>query len=214
MATIQQSASRWFECWRNPTEFFCLARQQGALIPPSKHLPTYFREAYVAGLFARILHEHNPCSVRLVPTKEEPPDFQLKQNENTLGFENVIADKPDRKMWEDHAKWDAILKIGGIIPTEKSAERRKYMSEAIPKRVEEKITKYQKKQINMSKINLLIYLNTGPALSEKEMVHLTEPYKDNFQSIWMLCGSDAVRAWPERQVLSAQQDPFECTRVG
>ena len=64
--------------------------------------------------------------------------------------------------------------------------------------------------------SLLVHLNIGQVLSNSgmllsgdEMAELTKPYRNRFQSIWILCGIDAVGTWPERKVLRAIRDPFD-----
>jgi hypothetical protein len=111
-------------------------------------------------------------------------------------------------MWEDHRKWDQTLKSGGMVHTETSIERRQVL-EVIPKSIEEKIAKYTARKLDISEMSLLVYLNISPQFSVGEIVAWTEVYKDNFQSLWLLCGGNAVRLWPEPQrVLRAQHDPL------
>jgi hypothetical protein len=150
MTTIEDDP-RWFECWRNPVEFFRVARQQGALIPLCKALPKHLREAYVAGLFAIILNDDNPCTVRLVPKAEEPPDFQIKQHDTALGFENVIADRLNRPIYAEHRKWNETLKSGGVVHTEKSAERWQVL-EAIPERIQKNLKDTTKRKSTFLKL--------------------------------------------------------------
>jgi hypothetical protein len=54
---------------------------------------------------------------------------------------------------------------------------------------------------------LLIYTDDGRVLSAEEMARLTKPWKDCFDAIYLLCGMDAVMAWPTRRVLRGKK-PF------
>jgi hypothetical protein len=45
----------------------------------------------------------------------------------------------------------------------------------------------------------------GASLSCEEMKRLTEPAKDCFAAIYLLCGMDVVRAWPDLGVLRGEE---------
>jgi hypothetical protein len=112
-------------------------------------------------------------------------------------------------MWEEHRKWNETLKSGGVVHTETSAERWQVL-EAIPERIQGKFKDTRKGKSTYFQIDLLVYLNISSQFSLSEVVHRTETYKDNFQSIWLLSGGNAVRVWPSpQQVLTAQHDPLE-----
>jgi len=111
-------------------------------------------------------------------------------------------------MWDDHRKWDKTLKSGEIVHTETSVERQQVL-EAISQRIEEKFVRYKKREIDTTQINLLVYLNISPKFLVEEIASYTKAYKETFQSVWLLSGGNAVRVWPEQQVLSTQHDPLE-----
>jgi len=201
----------WFECWRDPSNFFLAARHKVASIPYSEAIPNYVSEAYVAGLFACVWTQHRECTVRLVSKQCRFPDAQLREGNIARDFEIVIADKKNRRMFEEHKKWSDILKTGQIPASESSTERQAQAREAIPRVCDQKVAHYlgSKNSDKQVKAELLIYLNAGAVLSVDEMVQLTQPYQNKFQSIWLLCGIDAVRTWPKRKVLRAAENPFE-----
>lgn len=196
----------WFEEWRDPREFFRAAMQSVESIPLTKALPQHIRDAYVMGLFARIWNDHRPCEVRLIPESQQFPDGQLRDGSSTLDFEITIADRRDRRMFDEHRQWAAMHARGQLRKTASTPARQKHAREAIPRRCAEKAKHYASSAA--ASTNLLIYVNLGPVLSGDEMVRLTRRWKSNFASIWLLCGADAVQTWPTRLVRRAMTDPF------
>jgi hypothetical protein len=204
----------WFECWRDPEEFFCVAWEQILLtrcVPPQ-----YIRDAYVAGIFARISHYYTRCQVRLCSKQVEFPDAQLREGEHTIDLEIVIADKRDRPIWKEQKEFRQIYKLGEFPPIDCPEKRRNDLLEAIPRVVKLKAERHYNPQPN-----LLVYLMiaqtplvSSPLMTVDEMAALTEPYKNNFKSIWILSEKEHVRAWPERKILAlpTDQDPFDCSK--
>ena len=207
----------WFECWRDPKEFFCAAWQQ--IKPITKSAPPQnVREAYVAGLFARIWNYNNSCEVRLIPD-DRFPDAQLHDSEHMINFEIAIADRKGRPTWREQKKWAEMFNRGEFVPADSPEKRRADAQEAIARIVKQKVEHYLHHRIAMvpNNANLLIYLMTshaitepGPVIPIEEMETLTAPYKNNFEAIWLLCGREDVRVWPRREVLRPppDQDPF------
>jgi hypothetical protein len=50
-----------------------------------------------------------------------------------------------------------------------------------------------------------------PLITGDEMAGLTESYKNDFKSIWIVSEKEHVRVWPERKILALPtgQDPFD-----
>jgi len=107
----------WFECWRDPPEFFTTAHCKILSIPLGLSVPNYLGEAYVAGLFARIWSDYSECKVRvrLIPRPDQFPDSQLDDAGNILDLEIVIADRKERRMFAEHAEWER-MRLRGEIP--------------------------------------------------------------------------------------------------
>jgi len=168
------------------------------------------RDAYVAGLFAEIWEDHHRCEVRLVPALDQFPDAQLREASAPMDFEITIADKHDRRMFAEHREWAEMLKRGQSPPVEDTKSRQESAREAIPRVCQEKVRRYfgAPHSDGLVQANLLVYVNLGAVLLPNEMVKLTEPWRKNFLSIWLLAGSDAVCTWPALQILKAVQDPF------
>jgi len=203
MPTTVATAWKWFEPWRAPGEFFDAARHSGELIPRTKAIPQYLRDAYVAGAFARIWNEHSRCEVRLVAKSEKFPDAQLRVDGAPLDFEITMADKKNRPMWEEHRLWAAMFAEGKVPSGERPVAQRAYAREAIPRVCAKKAGKHYAGQ---RPTHLLIYLNVGSTLlTAEEMARLTQQWKENFESIWVLCGMDAVEVWPTTCVLRGKE---------
>jgi hypothetical protein len=137
----------WFECWKDPIEFFRTAHQQILASPISKSIPNYLGEAYVAGLFARIQNDHRGCEVRLIPERDRFPDAQLKESGKIIDLEIVIADRKDRRMFAELAELERMRLCGEIQRVRISGEeetqlRQAQAREAIPRVCRKKVIKY------------------------------------------------------------------------
>ncbi len=170
-------------------------------------------DAYVAGLFARIRNDHRSCEVRLA--EGDFPDAQLRDTEGTLDLEITMADGKDRQMAAEHRQIRELRERGEVptLPIDRERDRG-YALEAIPRVCAQKVKKYLGSEQSDLQVpeTLLIYINfstlADPILSDEEMVKLTEPWRHNFPSIWLLCGASIFRAWPSPQTLSALTDPI------
>jgi len=199
--------SKWFEEWREPRVVFRAAHKgilacYGADTTPPQHL----RNAYVAGLFACIWQDAcGPCEVQLVPESEQFPDAKLKTGSTVLDLEVTMALGANKKMFKEWREGRAKAKRGEIVYSESTEQRQANAREAIPRVVGEKAGRHYTAS---PKLTLLVYADDGRALSPKEMAELTEPWKDCFRDIYLLCGMDAVRVWPTRCVLSGKEPPW------
>lgn len=170
-------------------------------------------DAYIAGLFARIWNDHQSCKVRLVPSNF--PDAQCRDDNATLDLEITMADRMDRQMALEHRRLREARERGDITsqPIDRDGDRT-YALEAVPRVCSAKAKKYLGKEISDQRVevDLLIYLNfstlAGPVLTHEEMVDLTKPWRNNFRSIWLLCGARVFRAWPSPRTFAANTDPF------
>jgi hypothetical protein len=170
---------------------------------PDKTPPQYLREAYVGGAFARIRRDdRGPCEVRLV--EEQFPDAQLRDKRVRLDLEIAMALTQDKQMFKEWRELRAKFAQGEFVPAETSEQLQASAREAIPRICEQKAAKYY---AGSRRTSLLILVGAGPALSAQEMARLTEPWKDRFEAIYLLCGMDAVIAWPELSVLKGKE-PF------
>ena len=204
MPTTATIPREWFESWREPGDFYRAAdKGLEAFFQVDETPPHYLRDAYVAGAFARIWRDAQaPCEVRLVPKEEQFPDAQIRAGSKTLDFEITMADKRERPMFKIWRKLLAMYKRGQGAPVESVEEKRASAREAIPRVCAQKAAKHY-----TGRPNLLVYVNAGPVLSVAEMARLTEPWRGDFESIWLWCGVDAVCAWPTIQVLRGKE-PF------
>jgi hypothetical protein len=135
----------WFECWRNPSEFFCAASAQVKPITENDP-PDYLRDAYVAGLFARRWNYHNRCEVRLIAAQDRFPDAELRElregHNHPMKLEIAIADKLDRRIWQEQKEWAEMYKRGESLPVDSPAARREQAREAIPRICKQKVKHY------------------------------------------------------------------------
>lgn len=196
----------WFEGWREASEFFDAADQGvKSYFIADKTPPQYLREAYVAGLFARIWRDdRGPCKVRLVFEEEKFPDAQLKAESTNLGLEVTMALKKGKRMFKEWRELRVKTQRGDIVLAETRERRQASAREAIPRAVGQKANKHY---AGGAPTTLVVYSDDGRVLSAEEMARLTEPWKDCFAAIYLLCGMDAVMAWPKRCVLRGTK-PF------
>lgn len=208
----------WFECWRDPAQFFCTAWEQirqAGNVPPQ-----YLRDAYVAGLFARIWNCHERCEVRLFAEPDRFSDAQLRTEHHTMNIEIAIVDKQDRRTWAEHREWVEMSKRGEVLPADSPEQRFDNAREAIPRILKKKVGHYLgNSAAKMGSVHLVLYLMQGqtpivsdPVITADEMELLAKPYNGRFESIWVLRGIENVRLWPERKILAATpgHDPFDC----
>ncbi|MCH8098090.1 MAG: hypothetical protein IID53_13540 [Proteobacteria bacterium] len=197
---------KWFEEWREPGRFF-RAADEGVKIffVADKAPPQYLREAYVAGLFARIWRDDGgSCEVRVVPEREKFPDAQLRAGDASLNLEVTMALREGKRMFKEWRDLRAKAKQGEIVLAETSEQRQASAREAIPRVVGQKADKHYAGQ---APTTLLVCTDDGRTLSAEEMARLTEPWKDRFEAIYLLCGMDVVMAWPTLCVLRGKE-PF------
>ncbi len=194
----------WFEEWREPSEFFRAADEGVKTFFVADKAPLqYLRDAYVAGVFARIWRDdQGPCEVRLVPDASKFPDAQLRARYVCLDLEVTMALKKCKKMFEEWREGRARAKQGEFAPAEAYEQRRASAREAIPRAVGKKAAKHYAEPPT-----LLVYADDGRALSAEEMARLTEPWKNCFAAIYLLCGMDVVMAWPTLRMLRGKE-PF------
>jgi hypothetical protein len=234
MESVTMLPRSWFENWRNPKEFFCTAWEQ--IKPYTGNAPLqYLRDAYVVGLFARIFSYDSRCEVKLSHGKDEFPDARLsffappnefpntqvigKEQRYLADIEIVTADKCLRETWKELRELTEIYRRHEYPPsTDSPKERRKALLEAIPRVVKKKAEKHY-----TPPPNLLVHLMIAPPptapcplVTIEEMALLTEPYKNDFNSIWILREMDNIKLWPEQKMIRTPEghDPFDCTKCG
>ncbi len=117
-----------------------------------------------------------------------------------------MADTKDRPMFKIWRELRDMYRRGHAPTIEDVETRRQNAREAIPRVCAQKAEHYKRADGRASP-HLLIYVNAGPVLSAPEMARLTAPWKNKFESVWLLCGMDAVCAWPTLQVLKGIEPP-------
>jgi hypothetical protein len=196
----------WFEEWREPGEFYHAAAEGvRTFFCTDTTPPQYLREAYVVGVFGWIWRDdRGPCEVRLLAAGGFP-DAQLRADGVHLNLEITMALAKDKEMFKEWRELRAKTKRGEIIPAESAEQRAAIAREAIPRVVGQKAAK---RYAGSARPTLVVYSDDALALSDKEeMARLTEPWKDEFEAIYLLCGMDVVRTWPTLRILRGRE-PF------
>jgi hypothetical protein len=215
----------WFTKWREPRKFFLAARRSAFAFEKVDELLSrpdlqYLREAYVAGLFASIWNDYKACQVRLI--SDRFPDAEVRDDKDHLMFEVVLADKKGREIAKEHRLHrEAEERYGRpiLVPMEPLNTMQKDARDAIARACSGKVKKYLGQLDSTRKIDahLLIAANfntlhDGPVISHEEMGLITEPWRENFKSIWVLLEVSIYRLWPTRLTMSAINDPFRVNR--
>jgi len=190
----------WFERWHKPSEFFRAAKEGVlACFTADAVVPHFLREAYIVGAFAQIWRDaRGPCQVQLVSKEEKFPDARLRLDGMCLDIEITMALAKGKKMFKEWRE----SKQGPYSPALTDKQRKAIAREAIPRVVKRKATKHY-----AVPPTLLVYTDDGRALTPPELAQLTKPWKDNFRSIYLLCGMDVVETWPKLCILRGQE-PF------
>lgn len=190
----------WFEEWREPNEFFDAAHR---INDPELGVPTshflgknqykYIREAWVAGNFAAILATKNTIRVKL-GADSDGVDFHILANGEDMPFQQTEALRPGRKRTLEYQKVE-----NGEAPATSEFSPDAELA-AIPESLRRAI-KGKADRRPTPKPHLLVYVNLetfGDMLPTGQLVLLTRPWKDSFQSIFLLWANKVVRCWPLR----------------
>ena len=190
----------WFEEWHEPGEFYHAADLGvRAFFLTDTNPPQYLREAFHVGWFGSIWRDnHGLCEVRLLG-EGGFPDAQLRADGVHLDLEVTMALAKDKQMFKEWRELRAKTQRGEIVLAEPPEEYEASAREAIPRVVGQKADKHY---AGSASTTLLICANT--ALSAEEMARLTEPWKDRFAAIYLICGIDVVRVWPTRSILTGR----------
>jgi hypothetical protein len=136
---------KWLTQWRTPQEFFhateeCLGKFESDESLGRTDLQ-HLRDAYVVGLFARILNDHFRCWVRLV--SDEFPDAQVKCGDRPLDIEVTMADEKNRRMVQEHRQWREQRERGmsTTLPIDPTRDKERAF-EAVPRVCRAKAKKY------------------------------------------------------------------------
>lgn len=144
------------------------------------------REAYVAGHFAVAYESHESCQVRL--TEDGLFDFELKTGEGVVGFQAVEADQEGRRRGDEYRDMPESSKA---IDVDLDAEYEE-AGRAIQRVLGQKAAMHYS-----PKPNIVVFVNLFFDDAQDQCASLTQPWKDAFESIWLLRTSDRlIRTWP------------------
>jgi hypothetical protein len=190
---------QWFEEWREPGEFY-----QAAYLGLHKFCTDttpghYLREAYLIGWFGSIWRDNRgPCEVRLL-TEGGFPDAELRADGVHLNLEVTMARPKDKPMFKELRELRAKMERGEVVLAEPPEKCQASAREAIPRVVGKKANKHYAGAASATLLG-----STSTALSAEELARLTQPWKDCFDAIYLICGLDVVMAWPSLSILRGQ----------
>ena len=189
----------WFSDWWQPAEFFHEVCAIMELIPEDRlFVDPKFQDlfdAYAAGRFAVARQPDEDCMVRM--ERDRFPDFGLKFRDRIEQFEFTEADRAGRRRGEEYQRSAERRRQG--LPDQPElfdpAEEIVAANEAISRVVEAKAGKHYQ-----PKPNLLVLINPfsfeWPPNRQAELVEVTRPWRNQFESVWVLWGAHVLRCWP------------------
>lgn len=216
----------WFDVWWDPAELLSVYREHSARIPSDEFFQRPdlqpLRETGATALFAHIRNASTPCAVRLLSVQF--PDFEICTKEKVEPFELTEADRPSRRRGNEYK----IARLNSAAALNQNAddfdcemfnpdEEERDALPAIALAIKRKADKHYS-----TKPNLLVYVNfflferhsfinsylfKGNPLTKLQAEEVTHQCRDNFLSIWLLWGTNAVRCWPKPAVIRAPCPP-------
>ena len=153
------------------------------------------REAHAAALFAKIRSSSIPCEVRL--ERDRFPDFLLHSRGAVHNFELTEADQKGRRRGDEYLEHE-VRAEQGLPPEWEHFDPDQEIANILPviaERIRGKAEKHYRPQPH-----LLVFVNvdlfTDLPLTNQQAIGLAEPGRDQFASIWLLWGCNAVRCFP------------------
>ena len=148
-------------------------------------------EAYIAGEFAIIYNKHESCQVRL--TEDGLYDFELQTGEGVVGFQAVEADQESRRRGDEYRNKPESSKAIDVDLDKEYDDARN----AIQRVLGQKAARHYS-----PRVNIVVYVNLFFDDGEGQCARLTEPWKDDFESVWLLrTPNRLIRAWPSILIL-------------
>jgi hypothetical protein len=190
----------WLSDWRAPAEMasylFNVNAGMGSADFFCQRGVTFFRDAWLAAEFGR--HRQSRF-VRLVPEREQWPDFEAKDGDLIERVECAEADVPGRRRGDEYRKLNKRRAGEGRAidndPVEDWIARADQVPSALASVIASKIGKHY-----ASSASLLIYLNIAEfgirqAEIEAAMLPAITPALPCFQNIWILWKQRLYGPW-------------------
>ena len=159
----------------------------------------FIPEGWAAAKFAQ---RRSADNVRLIPQRDQWPDFELLFGGQKESWEFTEADIPDRRRGDEY---QAGRSLATQDPVEDWIKRAEQAPEAIRQRCTNKVAKHYS-----GRAGLLVYLNIGEfgisqAEIEASFKDATRSAKDAFSEVWVLWKERAYPIWKDgRPVFSAR----------
>ena len=144
------------------------------------------REAYIAGHFAVGYDKHETCQVRL--TEDGLYDFELETGRGVDGYQIVEADQVGRRRGDEYRNLLESSKAVDVDLEAEYEEARKAVRRVLSQKAGKRYA---------PKPNVVVFVNLFFNDPEDQCTSLTAPWKDDFESIWLLRTPDRLlRVWP------------------
>lgn len=165
-----------------PNDFLNIVRESEP-VPDDRFFNDPFfkplQEAWAAGHFALGLqHFNDSIDIRL--DTDRFPDFHLRIDRKTYGFEFTVADKPERMIGKEYKeRKNNQLQLTPYQPERGRQEGPSWIADAVRKKHEKHYSDHP---------NLLVYANFEASSLDSDIItKLCYQWFNSFSSIWILC---------------------------
>lgn len=186
--------------WRTPTELLTYTRtlmdMMGATDLFTQPGVDFITEAWAAAQFAKA---RRALRVRLVPERDQWPDFELRTRRGVESWEFTEADRPRRRRGDEVRRAER-RQASGKRPRMRDISARRVARQAaqVPDWVRRRCRAKTKKLYGGS-AGLLVYLNWSDYGWHPEVaasfLDATAPAKDAFTETWVLWSARVYRTW-------------------
>jgi hypothetical protein len=190
----------WLSDWHSPADVAAYVSAVNHAMSPADFFSQggvgFLRDAWLAAEFGR---HRQSSAVRLVPEREQWPDFEARDGDVIERVECAEADLPDRRRGNEYRETERRNADGGPVivddPIEDWTARADQAQAALFAAVTTKIGK-----LYAGRVSLLIYLNIGEfgarqAEIEAAMASAVAPALPHFSRAWVLRNAQLYGPW-------------------
>ena len=190
----------WLSEWRTPTDIAAYVSAVNDAMGSADFFRQggveFLRDAWLAAEFGR--HRHSSF-VRLVPERQQWPDFEARDDSGIEFVECAEADVPGRRRGDEYREADERATNGAPTCEHDPIERWIARADQVPAALSAVISTKVRKSY-AGRVSLLIYLNIGEfgirqAKIEATMASAIAPALPHFQRVWLLWKAKLYGPW-------------------
>jgi hypothetical protein len=191
----------WLSKWRGPADMAAYVTAVNDLMGSADFFRQggveFLRDAWLAAEFGR----HRQSSlVRLVPEREQWPDFEARNGDAIERVECAEADLPGRRRGDEYRAAEERNPKGQVTFEHDPVEEWIARADQVPAALAAVVTKKIEKRY-AARASLLVYLNIGEfGIRQAEIEAAIEPAAaaalPHFQRVWLLWKARLYGPWP------------------